>query len=328
MKKIVSTLLALLPVLAYAQVSITFENQDYRSIGVYDAWEDSPFTTGELQGHVAVVANDQLQSVDELYGYAPNPSSRLLAFQRSRYAGNLYGARIDLKETFELTPTTRYVHCLLWKPTAGRVMCIALGKRQERAGQSPMTPQCWALSTNTAIPGHWCDMVFPINGAGGIDIHSLVIVPDCESPHRLTEDFACYIDNVCVCEDSEPALGSETDDEQPTYDDGLCRVTANQLNGDVLTADGKKMEVLQVPLGKPLTIRMDPAPGFTYQGVRVRHGHNLDGPQMRRGRPQWQEIEFTARQFRRGKLTLPARVMDGDVQIEGLFTPLTGKSKR
>ncbi len=479
--------------MAVGQVNVTFESEDYKSIGVYDFWENSPFTTGELKGNVAVVANDQLNTDDELYGFTPNASEHMLAFQRSRFGGNLYGARIDLNQTFELTTKTRYVHCLLWKPAAGRVMCIALGKRQERAGQSPMTPQCWALSTNTAIPGHWCDMVFPINGAGGIDIHSLVIVPDCESPHRLTEDFACYIDNVSVSYDSNPYVsnefypvnagreatlsrndrystsvtlagskdGSQTialsqrnnkllyqdcltsqltahagetltpsfgfvgtwmsgyayidygmdgrfdaqvndngtipagsdlvsysffegknskgesvangntlampafklpadmakgmyrirfkvdwnsidaggsiasgndivsnggviADVRLNVHDDLCNVTANQLNGDVLTASGEKMENLKVPFGKPLTIRMAPAPGFSYSGIKVRHGHNLSGAQMKFGTPQWQETEFPVYLFRNDELTLPAEVLDGDVQIEGCFIQETG----
>lgn len=493
MKKIFSTLIALLPMMAVGQVNVTFESEDYKSVGVYDFWESSPFTTGELKGNVAIIANDQLNVDDEFYGYAPNTSEHMLAFQRSRFGGNLYGARVDLKETFELNTTTRYVHCLLWKPTAGRVMCIALGKRQERAGQSPRTPQCWSLSNNTAVAGHWCDMVFPIRGAGGIDIHSLVIVPDCESPHRLTEDFACYIDNICVNYDSNPSVSNEfypvnagkdaaqsrtdrygtsvtlagsTDGSQtialnqrnnkllyqdcmtsqltahagetltpslgyvgnwmsgyayidygmdgrfdsyvndngtvpagsdlvsysffegknskgetvangntlsmPSFKlpadmakgmyrirfkvdwnsidaggsnvsgndiasnggfiadlrlnihDDMCNVTANQLNGDVLTADGKKMENLKVAFGQPLTIRMDPAPGFSYSGVKVRHGHNLSGAQMKFDTPQWHETEYPAYLFRNNELTLPAEILDGDVQIEGYFIQETG----
>ena len=43
-------ILALLPNWAVAQ-HITFENTDeYRSIGVYDTWEQSPFRTGALDG--------------------------------------------------------------------------------------------------------------------------------------------------------------------------------------------------------------------------------------------------------------------------------------
>jgi len=489
MKKIISSIFAvLIPMMVSAQVNITFETEDYKAIGVYDTWANSPFRTGELKGNVAVVTNDQLNGVDDLYEIAPNPSEKILAFQRSRFGSNTFGVRIDLPETFELTTKVRYVHCLLWKPTAGRVMLVGLGKRKERAGQSQDVEQFWMLSRNTAVAGHWNDMVFEIKGAGGIDIYSLVIVPDCESTHNLTEDFACYIDNVCVNYDATPSISSEyypvnagvdavlnrsdrygtsitlngsVDGTQSlslnqhtdkrlyqnflssqftakagetltpsvgykgtwmsayayidfgmdgkfdsfVNDDGTipsnsdivsysyfngknskgesvangntlampsftlaedleegfyrlrykvdwdnldaggntssdnsivsnggfiadvrlnihgdyCTVNDNQLNGEVLTAEGEKIENLQVPFAQPLTIKMNPAPGFTYSGIRVRHGHNLSGDAEKYGTVQWVEVELPSYMFKNDEITLPASIMDGDVRIEGVF---------
>ena len=59
-----------LPMVAFAQTEITFENQDYKSLGVYDTWEASPFRTGKLSGNYAVIDN-HLQYVDEQLGVAP-----------------------------------------------------------------------------------------------------------------------------------------------------------------------------------------------------------------------------------------------------------------
>ena len=36
---------------AKAQTTITFDTEDYKAIGVYDKWEESPFRTGELEGN-------------------------------------------------------------------------------------------------------------------------------------------------------------------------------------------------------------------------------------------------------------------------------------
>ena len=117
-----------LPMAAAAQ-NISFETEDYKAIGVYDTWEESPFRNGpqKLRGNAKVVDNPQTD-VDDVLGYAPNATAKVLAVQRSRFGSNTFGARIDLKETFELTTRTRYVHVYMLKPVEGRVMLVGLGK--------------------------------------------------------------------------------------------------------------------------------------------------------------------------------------------------------
>ncbi len=182
---------------ATAQTSISFETEDYKSLGVYDTWEKSPFRTGALQGNFAIVDNPYTE-VEEILGKAPNASGKVLAVQRSRFGSNTFGARIDLNETFELTSEVKYLHVMVHRPYSGRVMVVGLGKRTDRSGQSPETEQFWAMSTTNIEGGRWQDVVLPIKGAGGIDIYSLVVVPDSESPHNYTTDEICYIDNVEV----------------------------------------------------------------------------------------------------------------------------------
>ncbi len=196
--KYISALVAMfLPVLLTAQITVTFEEQDYKSLGVYDTWEESPYRKGALNGNYDVIDN-HLAYEDEMLGVAPNPSSKILAIQRSRLGSNTFGVRVDLNETFELTKETKYLHVMVHRPYGGRVMVVGLGKRRDRNGQTPDVEQFWAMSTTNIGADKWQDVVLPIKGNGGIDIYSLVIVPDCESPHHYTEDAICYIDNIEV----------------------------------------------------------------------------------------------------------------------------------
>lgn len=183
--------------------SIQFETDDYKSLGVYDTWEGSPFRTGLLSGNFAVVDNP-FNEVDDMLGKAPNTSAKVLAIQRSRFGSNTFGARVDLNETFELTPTTKYLHVMVNRPYSGRVMVVGLGKRTDRPAQSPETEQFWAMSTANVAADKWVDVVLPIKGNGGIDIYSLVVVPDCESPHNYTADAICYIDDIEISDNPAP----------------------------------------------------------------------------------------------------------------------------
>ena len=90
------------------------------------------------------------------------------------------------------------------RPYSGRIMVVGLGKRTDRPAQSPETEQFWAMSTTDVTPNKWIDVVLPIKGNGGINIHSLVVVPDCESPHNYTNDAICYIDNIEISDNPTP----------------------------------------------------------------------------------------------------------------------------
>lgn len=180
--------------------SIGFESQDYRQVEVYDSWEHSPFRTGQLEGNVKVVANPD-QEVDATLGRAINPSAQVLAFQRSRFASNIFGARIDLTTPWQTSPTTQYVHVLVRSPKAGRAMLVGLGKRTDRMDQSAEVEQFVVRSKDKLEEDKWVDAVFPVKTASGVEIHSLVVVPDMESPHALDSDFAVYLDDVVINSD-------------------------------------------------------------------------------------------------------------------------------
>lgn len=215
-KKLLSLAVAVLPLAANAQanVDIKFETQDYKSVGVYDWWEGSPFREqngqpAQLKGNCKVIPNPFADEPD-----AANISARVLALQRSRFGSNMFGARIDLNEDqrFELNNQFQYVHVLIRKPVSGRSMLIGLGRHNDNtpgyaevwADQPEDVEQFTTLGNNKATADKWTDVVFPIKGAGNITIYSLVVVVDCEAPTNLTEDFACFIDNIKVNNSKKP----------------------------------------------------------------------------------------------------------------------------
>ena len=216
------------------EVRIDFENQNYKSLGVYDTWHKSPFRSqnkqaAALEGNVQVVSNID-KNYDEILKATPNASDNVLGFQRSRFGSNTFGARIDLKQPFALTKETKYVHVMIHKPKAGRTMLIGLGKRTDRAGQSVDTEQFWELSTREVEPNKWVDAVFPVKGAGGIEIHSLVVVVDCEDTNDLKDDFLAYVDNIVV--NNEAFTTTNREDYPMNYNkDAKCSRTDRGLKG-------------------------------------------------------------------------------------------------
>ena len=216
------------------EVRIDFENQNYKALGVYDTWHKSPFRSqnkqaAALEGNVQVVSNID-KNYDEILKATPNASDNVLGFQRSRFGSNTFGARIDLKQPFALTKETKYVHVMIHKPKAGRTMLIGLGKRTDRAGQSTDTEQFWELSTREVEPNKWVDAVFPVKGAGGIEIHSLVVVVDCEDTNGLKDDFLAYIDNIVV--NNEAFTTTNREDYPMNYNkDAKCSRSDRGLKG-------------------------------------------------------------------------------------------------
>ena len=504
MKKIFSIVSAfvLFATLSAQAQTITFDTDDYKAVGVYDGWEGSPFRTGELKGNAAVV-NNHLNQVDEVLGTAPDPSAKILAVQRSRFGGNTFGVRVDLKEPFRLTKNNRYAHVMINKPVESRVMVIGLGKRTEDAWswQDGETEQFWAISAGPVAANKWVDVVVSFKGfsyadtnKGGIDIYSLVIVPDLRSPHADAADFACYIDEIVIDDSNESRFSTETyavnfdksvgnqrsdrfmtsvgltggtispqtktltkdhhyydlttstifsakpgDTLTPTYGyngtwmntdtyidfgndgkfsygvnadgtpaegsdivsyqysdasgsfrnslgqsvsggnfigsaspsftlptdmaNGLYRmrykvdwncidpagntasgneilangggivdvlldihgdevkVTQGALNGKVVDAEGNDLENYTTAYGQPFTIKMEPATGFTFDGVIVKSGYEVGGEQITGLNPNYIINEYPAKKFdANGCLTLPADVMvGGEVFIEGIF---------
>lgn len=89
------------------------------------------------------------------------------------------------------------------------------------------------------------------------------------------------------------------------------------LNGIILTADGSAMAD-SYPTLTPLTITVAPTlPGFETDHVIVRHGQNLGGREYVKGNRQWADTSLPVTD---GKVTIPAEVINGDVDVYALFT--------
>lgn len=306
MKYILSLILLALPLISIGQTKIDFGVGNYKRIGVYDTWEESPFRTGRLKGRTKVMKNPFTH---------PAVSEKVLAVQCSRHGSNTFGVRVDLEQPFAISPQTQYVHVMLHKPVPGRVMLIGLGKRTERAGQSPEAEQCWVYSSRTVLPNTWNDAVFPVRGSEGVEIHSLVIVPQCESPHTRTEDFAAYIGDILIDDTFTPRLEAETangfGDSQEALD-GKCLVSSNSRNGDVVATDGQPLNRLEVPFKKKYKVKAVPSRGFRCAGLIVK----------RADKPGSEARLISAESQQQEEFTLPAQLMQGDIMIEGLFVEL------
>ena len=90
-------------------------------------------------------------------------------------------------------------------------------------------------------------------------------------------------------------------------------------NGTVTDAEGHDLNALKVPFGKPLTVKVAANEGYACEGIRVRHGYNLDGDSLVNDNPQYKDEFIPAYLIRNGECTLPAEFMDGDVRVEALF---------
>ncbi len=231
--------------------TIDFETTDYAAISTYDFWEASPFRVQSGQSSASLNPTDYVRIVNNPYSDTNNDSEKVLAFQRSRQGSNMFGARIDLtaEQRFILNNTTQYVHVLMHKPVESRAMLIGLGRHNSNtanysemwASQPNDVVQFTMLGSNTAAQDTWSDVVFPIKGAGNIDIYSLVVVVDCETPHKLSDDFMAYIDKVTLNNVSTPTI-SRSAYYPISYDPEQKLGASNYLNGVSITSQGKTYE--------------------------------------------------------------------------------------
>ncbi len=253
MKKIIYSALALFTMClsASAQLTISFDAEDYKNIGVYDQWEESPFRTGALKGNAAVADNPS-KVVDEVMGIAPNTTDKVVAVQRSRHASNAFGVRIDLKEPIRLTKALQYIHVMTYvkdKPADSRMMVMGLGKRVEESWswQTGEEEQFWAwTSAPVKAKDGWQDIVVSCKGFSyskeenpnsGIDIYSLVIVPDLRSPHADASDWVAYFDEIVI--DNNPEKRFTTDKYALEFDLEAAPVRSDRSLTKVgLNADG------------------------------------------------------------------------------------------
>lgn len=233
MKKILFTILSMATLPLMAQTTVTFDSEDYGAIGVYDTWEKSPFRTGELKGNAQVISNHLMSAGGSL----KNKTAKIVGVQRSRFGSNTFGVKVTLPSAFATSETTQYVHVMVCKPNTSKVMLVGLGKRESFTDEPTTVEQFWVkASKDYATANQWQDMVFPVKTVSGVKIYSLVLVPDLQSPHAQTADFACYIDQIEVNSSSTPRTGtygdgnSTTDPDDALKDDYYVNFDKTQTN--------------------------------------------------------------------------------------------------
>lgn len=249
--KIYTLALSALSLAAAAQTSVTFDTQDYKSVGVYDTWEESPFRTGTLEGNAQVIDN----CFNNTGAGISNKTTKILGVQRSRFGSNTFGVRVDLNSPLSTSETTKYVHVLVYKPNTSKVMLVGLGKRVSFTEEPTDIEQFWVESNYSMTANRWCDMVFPIKTVTGVKVYSFVIVPDLASPHALTQDYACYIDQIEVNSSSSQRRGPFTSsggtvepDPEPTDEVYSVNFDKTQTNTRESSSTGGKRYLKGVSL--------------------------------------------------------------------------------
>lgn len=135
------------------------------------------------------------------------------------------------------------------------------------------------------------------------------------SGQMITDNGGMILDTRVNIHNDEVELSRATDE-----------LGGGGLNGDILLGDGSAVTGKKVPFGKDLKIKMQPAPGFRFNYVVMRHGYNLTGDSLIQGNLQWKETIIRARVFRDNEYTIPGNLIDGDVQFIPYFSSDAGGS--
>ena len=104
------------------------------------------------------------------------------------------------------------------------------------------------------------------------------------------------------------------------------RPNGGGLNGDVLKADGSEFTQETIPFGQPYTLKVQPAPGFKFSHLILRHGFNLDGDSLVYDTPQYVDTRIPSYLFTDNTCTIPAKYIDGDVIVIPYFSSDDGQT--
>ena len=138
------------------------------------------------------------------------------------------------------------------------MLIAGLGKRKDRAAQVDDVVQVAHITSSTLEPNQWKEIVVPAAANKGVELHSLLIVPDCESPHDLPSDFAVYIDNVEVNAQSSPTLFTGY------YPIGVEKETA-------ATRKDRHIDGVEFTVGKKTFAYTTPTPSKVYNLADANH---------------------------------------------------------
>jgi len=95
---------------------------------------------------------------------------------------------------------------------------------------------------------------------------------------------------------------------------------ADYKKGTLSLADySAELNNQDVEFGKDLTIAIAVKDGYDFSSLKVKHGYCLDGEAVVDGLRQWEENTIMAYSAKDNKLTIPARYINGDVELTVSF---------
>lgn len=103
------------------------------------------------------------------------------------------------------------------------------------------------------------------------------------------------------------------------HGDNANLVVNTMEHGTLTLEDGTPLASGEVPFGEAITVKVAPEEGYSISSIRIKHGYNLDGEQTVNDVPQWQENTVRSFLIKDGICTIPAKYIDGDVQITATF---------
>lgn len=100
-------------------------------------------------------------------------------------------------------------------------------------------------------------------------------------------------------------------------------VNARMCN--VSTVDGRQLPSA-IPFGKDYTFKVEMDGDYVLKGLLIKHGYNLSGEQYVSGNRQWKTVTLNLSDD--GLVTIPAEYIDGDLNVEILFTNIADKASK
>ncbi len=98
---------------------------------------------------------------------------------------------------------------------------------------------------------------------------------------------------------------------------GEVKLIPMAMNGRLMKGDDTLLPEV-IPFGKGVRLKAYATlPGFATDKVIIRHGQNLNGPELIKGNPQWADLELRFTQT--GNVVIPADAVNGDVAVYVLF---------
>lgn len=103
------------------------------------------------------------------------------------------------------------------------------------------------------------------------------------------------------------------------HGDNVNMKLMSTTNGTIKLADGTTLTNKQVPFGKDLTINIVPNECYALASLTLKHGFNLNGNEIVNGMRQWTESSIRSFSIKNNQYTIPAKYIDGDVEITATF---------